>query len=189
MKTCSKCKIEKLEDEFYKNKKSKTGLTSACKLCLRLSVSEYQKTDKGKETSKRARQKFQKTQKGKDLNSKHTKKFRKTEKGKEAVKKNCKKYYEKNKSLFRFHSKFYKISKTKATPRWLSEDQIVEMKEIYKLRETLTNETGILHHVDHIVPLRGETVCGLHVPWNLRVIPATENLSKRNKLIGEYNTP
>jgi len=42
--------------------------------------------------------------------------------------------------------------------------------------------TGIQYHVDHIIPLQGENVCGLHIAANLRVIPARDNLAKSNKL-------
>ena len=65
-----------------------------------------------------------------------------------------------------------------ATPSWADMGAI---KAVYLEAERLTKETGIEHHVDHIVPLKGELVCGLHVHWNLRPLPWSENVSKKNK--------
>jgi hypothetical protein len=59
------------------------------------------------------------------------------------------------------------------------------MREIYKERIRLSEETGIPHHVDHVWPLQGDIVKGLHVPQNLRVIPATDNVRKHNNLTPE----
>lgn len=70
-------------------------------------------------------------------------------------------------------------TKRNATPAW-SEREAIEA--IYALCQFMTTSTGVLHHVDHIVPLRGKTVCGLHVAANLQVIPATVNLSKNNRV-------
>lgn len=58
---------------------------------------------------------------------------------------------------------------------------LTKIKEIYKQAKKLSKETGIEYHVDHIAPLQGELICGLHVEWNLEIIPATENLKKSNK--------
>lgn len=69
----------------------------------------------------------------------------------------------------------------KATPKWLSEDQILAIKLRYKEAKTLSSMTGVKHHVDHIVPLRGVNVSGLNVPWNLRVITAQHNIKKGNR--------
>ena len=56
-----------------------------------------------------------------------------------------------------------------------------EIDAVYLECQKKTKETGMLHHVDHIIPLKGKNVCGLHVPWNLQVLPSQENLSKSNK--------
>lgn len=67
----------------------------------------------------------------------------------------------------------------RATPKWADHAAIAE---IYRERDRITAETGIPHHVDHIYPIAGETVCGLHVHWNMRVIPASENIKKGAKV-------
>lgn len=67
------------------------------------------------------------------------------------------------------------------TPPWLSKQQKEEIKNIYWLARDLWAVTGEEYHVDHIVPLQGKTVCGLHVPWNLQILPKDLNLRKGNK--------
>lgn len=66
----------------------------------------------------------------------------------------------------------------RACPIWVSKKDI---ENIYAEAISKTKHTGILHHVDHIIPLHGNGVCGLHVPWNLQILTAEENLKKTNK--------
>jgi hypothetical protein len=75
-----------------------------------------------------------------------------------------------------------RADKLKRTPPWLTGEQLTAMKKLYKQAAWLTEITGIKWHVDHIVPLKGKNVSGLHIPDNLQVIPAWENLKKGNKL-------
>lgn len=70
-----------------------------------------------------------------------------------------------------------------ATPPWLTRKQKSEIRQLYQIAITMSKTTGEQYVVDHIIPLRGEGVCGLHVPWNLRVVTREENLKKSNKLI------
>lgn len=67
-----------------------------------------------------------------------------------------------------------------ATPNWLTKEQYEEMERVYWLAKDLKAISGEDYHVDHIVPLQGKDVCGLHVPWNLQVLPADLNLGKGN---------
>jgi len=70
-----------------------------------------------------------------------------------------------------------------ATPTWVTPEQKLAMRQMYLQAMQLTKLTGNRYVVDHIVPLISEEVCGLHVPWNLRVITQEENLRKSNKLL------
>ncbi len=69
----------------------------------------------------------------------------------------------------------------RATPKWACKSEILKM---YKIATRLSAVTGIEHHVDHVIPLKGETVCGLHVQGNLRVISGSQNKSKGNRFEG-----
>lgn len=90
---------------------------------------------------------------------------------------------ENNKVQIRADTKARRRKHREATPKWLSRKQRSEIRQIYQIAITMTQTTGEQYVVDHIVPLRSDEVCGLHVPWNLRVITQEENLKKSNKLL------
>lgn len=70
-----------------------------------------------------------------------------------------------------------------ATPKWITKEQKLDMRKLYLQAMELTKITNERYVVDHIIPLISEEICGLHVPWNLRVITQEENLKKSNKLL------
>jgi hypothetical protein len=77
-------------------------------------------------------------------------------------------------------------AKMNRTPPWLTKEHYDQMKEVYNMAKKLSKQHGIVHEVDHIVPLQGDTVSGLHVPWNLQILEAGANIRKKNKLsLGE----
>jgi len=91
-------------------------------------------------------------------------------------------HYQENKAYYAEKCMRYHAAKLQATPAWLAESDLNEMRAIYLEAQRLTKETGILHDVDHIDPLQGKTVCGLHCPLNLQILTAPENRSKGNKI-------
>lgn len=91
-------------------------------------------------------------------------------------------WVEKNREKVRARNAMRRAYLLERAPEWLSPEHIEEIKQAYAVAKELEAKTGVKYHVDHIIPLRGETVSGLHVPWNLQVIPSTENLGKGNKL-------
>lgn len=69
------------------------------------------------------------------------------------------------------------------TPKWLSADDFWVFEQAYELAQIRAKLFGFGWHVDHIVPLQGKMVSGLHVPWNIQVIPGALNIKKGNRLI------
>ena len=74
----------------------------------------------------------------------------------------------------------YRADKDKRTPNWLTEFDHIHIKALYQLAAMRTRESGFPWHVDHVIPLRGKNVSGLHTPSNMRVIPGEENVRKNN---------
>lgn len=99
---------------------------------------------------------------------------------KDTYRKRMQRHYQENKEAYKAKKIRYYNKQSKATPTWLSEEQINQMKEKYWLAKDLKAVTGEEYHVDHIIPINGENVSGLHVPWNLQVLPSDINLSKSN---------
>jgi 5-methylcytosine-specific restriction endonuclease McrA len=93
------------------------------------------------------------------------------------------KYKEANPELYKALVSVRKRRHRNATPKWATAEQKLAIRHLYLQAMKLTKLTGERYVVDHIIPLISDEVCGLHVPWNLRVITQEENLKKSNKLL------
>ena len=76
-----------------------------------------------------------------------------------------------------------RASQLQRTPKWLNEIDFERIENEYRLAALLTKVTRSPWHVDHVIPLQGKFVSGLHVPSNLRVLQASENIAKANKFL------
>lgn len=97
----------------------------------------------------------------------------------------AKQYAKEHPEGFRMRGSLRRARKNNATPPWLVGDLLEEVKAIYTEASKLTCSQGNRIHVDHIVPLKGDSVSGLHVPWNMRLATKRENCQKNKK----FNDP
>lgn len=197
---CSRCKEEKDINFFCITNKVKGILHRYCKPCVnecrkgyyknstkfKDNIVEYQ--NKNKEKIKSYRDVYTKTEKCKDSNKKsqNTERYRelkrqyhKTDKYKEIKKQ----YRNNNKGTINHHTAKRRAAILKATPPWLTVEHWEEIKELYQIAKDLQWLSEDELEVDHIIPLQGKNICGLHVPWNLQVIPRKANQRKGNKLL------
>lgn len=190
-KQCSKCGKTKLLNEFGANSRSKDYVRSYCKVCaVDHMMAKY---GKDPETYRAKSAAWRKKNPGRyreymaryhEENRTHRNEYRRLlrlenlekekEKDRQWTQNNRAKVYAKNARR--------RASQTCATPRWLSAIQLAQIEEFYEVALARKMQTGIDHDVDHIVPLRGGVVNGLHVPWNLQVLTQTANNVKYNKL-------
>lgn len=98
----------------------------------------------------------------------------------EYLKQYGKEYRKNNKAKINLWAANRRSAKQRRTPAWLTDVDKAAISAQYERAEALTRETGVEHHVDHVIPLQGELASGLHVPANLKVITAKNNLKKSN---------
>ena len=83
-----------------------------------------------------------------------------------------------NPGLVKANAARWRAALVQATPAWANQKKIAEF---YETADGLSMLTGEWYHVDHIVPLQGKTVRGLHCEANLQVLPEVENIRKGNR--------
>ena len=169
MRECSNKDCKQINPQplnaFPKDKGKREGHSYRCKTCNNQAAKAWQKTPIGKAKHHAVASAWQKSPANKTKHAASVKAWQTTPIGLAKLRAAWAKYY---------------ASKIQRTPLWLTEEQLNEIESYYAESARRTQETGILHHVDHKTPLQGENVSGLHVPWNLQVIPALLNWSKGN---------
>lgn len=176
MKTCTKCLLDLTFDCFYPSSKGKHGLMSWCKSCdsARSKVKNQNNRERRLATAKRWRDN------NKEMRDAGVNRWR--EQNPERIRQIYRDWRNANKDRANANWMRREAGKKNRTPSWLTEEHLSQIKDYYWLAADLKAITGDDYHVDHIIPLNGKEVCGLHVPWNLQVLPADINRSKSNGL-------
>ncbi len=198
-KICTKCLLNKSLEDFSINSRNKTnGRQPKCKSCnkqyenenidhIRIRSKKYRKDN----TEKRSASQKIYRENNREKSIFYLKEYYKQNKNNILIKQ--REYYQINKIYIAERSSIYaknnrpalnalskkrKLSIKKCIPLWAN---LIQIKTIYARATELTLQTGIMHHVDHIVPIQSKLVCGLHCEANLQVILASENCSKQNR--------
>ena len=182
MKKCTICKEQLGLDFFGKDKSRGDGLSAKCKKCAKKVTQARKEKDPTKFLKK---QKEHQAKYRSGLEGEALVQYRKkdAERSKEYRKKNpdkIKQWWSENVDKSRHYNAMRRARRIQATPEWLTEDHHQQIKAIYVHAKECEVLTGDKYHVDHIVPLKGENISGLHVPWNLQVLPADLNIAKSN---------
>jgi 5-methylcytosine-specific restriction endonuclease McrA len=166
MKQCSACKQEKSLVDFHKDASKKDGCTSTCKVCAIARTKQYYGQNKDAVIA-RANAWVANNR------DRHNEK--------------CNAWAKRNKASVNARTARRYASKTQATPSFVTHnpDLLWMIQEAYDLAQLRTKMFSTPWEVDHIIPLRGKKASGLHTPWNLRVIPMSENRRKSNIMVGD----
>lgn len=188
-KLCPKCNTTLPISQFYVDRHSKDGRTAYCKSCRNAAVNKYREENRDSHNAYR-REYAKSNPQVIRLQSK-----RAYLRHREQMLASATKHYHENKVSISIKRREHRQAhpekfnawtrdrlalKLKRKPKWAN-DELVLRK--YQLAQVMTNRTGIQHVVDHVYPLKGALVSGLHTEANLMVVSADYNLRKSNKLI------
>ena len=157
-KACVTCRTFKSFEAFYNEKRQRDGKMNECIACNKASRAKYRSSNRQKERDR-----------WKKYNAASP----------EVARSRVKRWRKANRGMDRAKKKMREAQKILACPSWAKTKAIKEQILAHYLHaEWLEQTTGIQFHVDHIVPLRNDFVCGLHVPSNLMVLSAEDNIKK-----------
>lgn len=154
VKACTKCRLFKRHDQFNRAKEKTDGRSSSCKECEQQRCAQYRQNN---------RHIWQRHYRNNEKDYKARSKQRRIDHPEEKL------VNEQNR----------RAAKKQALPSWAKTKAMqAEFKRIVEHRHWLNEATGLSHDIDHIIPLQSDFVCGLHVPWNLMILPKKDNNSK-----------
>ena len=169
MKQCQKCNLEKDKDAFYKGSRYKNGIESRCKECKKL---EGIKWRKAKAESRRLQSAEYYLANIEQCKVKSAKWY---EANAEQAKLNSSKWRKLNPDKHAAAQAKRHAIKLSAAPSCLTKEQLEEIEWFYIIAKELQWLSEEPLEVDHIVPLQGKNISGLHVPWNLQVLSRSAN--------------
>lgn len=160
-KACIKCQTAKPVDCFHVQRNAKDGRRSTCKVCASAVTKAWYESNKERQSARMA---GYYTANRQELLA-YTAEWQRNNKDL------------KNRSIAK-----RRAAQINATPAWFGELDDLAMAEAYSLRAMRSEAFGFEWHVDHVLPLQGVNVCGLHIANNIAVIPAVANLQKGNRI-------
>lgn len=190
MKRCNLCLIAKPFEAFRRRKDSADGLSHRCKDCLKIAEDAWRHRNKERANSSRKAWAKNNPEKRKATLERYFEENQEKERlraveyrAKNRLKTNAAaaNWSRNNPGTRNAITARRRAAKLLRTPKWLTDADYLEMRLIYEFAQCVEIATGIPHHVDHIIPLQGELVSGLHVPANLQILPSSENCAKSNR--------
>ena len=188
MKTCKGCLRELDETKYPNHKGFKDGLDSRCKQCKTTAAKLYrerhtqscQKMWHEYNTRSDIQEYHKQWKEGHQEQYKASQKMW-VERNKDRINKRTQQYAKEHPEWKAAQCAKRRATKLQAMPLWTTKDDLFLIEEAHNLASLRSQLFSFAWNVDHVVPLQSDTVCGLHVWWNLQVIPKTLNISKGNR--------